>query len=101
MPIIEATIVPLGTASTSLSEYVAGCHSVIDKYNVKWQLTPMGTVFEGELNIILRIIQEMHEMPFDQGAQRVMTTIKIDDRRDVKGTIEQKIASVESKLTGR
>ena len=98
MAIVEATIVPLGTGDTSLSHYVADCHRVIDKYNIKWQLTPMGTVFEGELDIILKIIQEMHEVPFDKGAQRVSTTIKIDDRRDRKGSIEQKIDSVMSKL---
>lgn len=94
MAIIEATIVPLGTGETSLSLYVANCHKVIEKYNVTWTLTPMGTVFEGELDMILRIIQEMHEMPFDQGAQRVSTIIKIDDRRDRIATMEQKLASV-------
>ncbi|OPL09647.1 MAG: hypothetical protein AVO33_06455 [delta proteobacterium ML8_F1] len=98
MAIIEVTVVPLGTGDTSLSKYVADCHRVIEKYNVTWELTPMGTVFEGELSMILKIIREMHEVPFDKGAQRVSTTIRIDDRRDHKATLEQKKKSVMDKL---
>jgi uncharacterized protein (TIGR00106 family) len=98
MAIIEVTVVPLGTGDTSLSRYVADCHRVIEKYNVKWELTPMGTVFEGELPMILKIIREMHEVPFDNGARRVSTTIRIDDRRDQVATIEQKMKSVKDKL---
>ena len=97
MAVVEVTIAPIGTCETSLSQYVADCHHVIKKYNIKWQLTPMGTVFEGELDLILRIIQEMHEVPFDNGAMRVSTSIKIDDRRDKVGTIVQKINSVMEK----
>lgn len=40
----------------------------------------------------------MHEVPFQQGAVRVTTLLKIDDRRDKKGTMEQKIAAVQDKL---
>ncbi|MBN2259706.1 MAG: MTH1187 family thiamine-binding protein [Clostridiales bacterium] len=98
MAVVEVTIVPLGTGETSLSQYVADCHHVINKYNVTFQLTPMSTVFEGDLDFILKIIKEMHEIPFDKGVMRVSTTIKIDDRRDKNGTIEQKINSVKEKL---
>jgi uncharacterized protein YqgV (UPF0045/DUF77 family) len=40
----------------------------------------------------------MHEQPFGQGAARVSTLIKIDDRRDKPGSIEGKIRSVREKL---
>jgi len=36
----------------------------------------------------------MHEAPFAQGAKRVLTTIKIDDRRDKPITIESKVEAV-------
>lgn len=39
----------------------------------------------------------MHEVLFDNGAMRVSTSITIDDRRDKKGTMEQKLQSVDEK----
>jgi uncharacterized protein YqgV (UPF0045/DUF77 family) len=40
----------------------------------------------------------MHQTPFKKGALRVLTTLKIDDRRDKKGTLEGKKKAVQSKL---
>ncbi|MDK2820916.1 MAG: hypothetical protein PWP31_881 [Clostridia bacterium] len=99
MAIVEATIVPIGTSTTSVSKYVADCHKVLqDVKDIKYMLTPMGTIFEGELDAILEVIRKMHEIPFKEGAMRVSTMIKIDDRRDKKGTMEQKLNSVKEKL---
>jgi uncharacterized protein YqgV (UPF0045/DUF77 family) len=39
----------------------------------------------------------MHEVPFKAGAARVVTTIKIDDRRDRDATMDRKVKSVMSK----
>ncbi|SDY50479.1 MTH1187 family thiamine-binding protein [Tindallia californiensis] len=98
MAIVEATITPLGTASTSISQYVANCHKVLNHYpEIKYQLTPMGTIFEGELSTILQVIEKMHEVPFTSGAQRVSTSIKIDDRRDKQATMSEKLRSVQEK----
>jgi len=99
MAIVHVSITPIGTGSTSISPYVAACHTVLRaKPNLKWQLTPMGTIIEGELSDILSVIQEMHEVPFAKGALRVSTQIKIDDRRDTPASMAAKVASVEEKL---
>jgi len=97
--IVEVCIVPLGTGSTSVSEYVAACHKVLQQEkDLKYQLTPMATIIEGDLDRILAVIRKMHEVPFAAGAGRVSTTIRIDDRRDKERTMADKIASVEAKL---
>lgn len=99
MVIAELTIVPLGTESTSLSSYVADCHQLLknqDKLN--FRLTPMGTILEGKLTDIFEITKKMHEVPFDSGALRVTTNLKIDDRRDKQAAMDKKIDSVQSKL---
>jgi len=97
--VVETTIVPLGTGSTSVSQYVVDCHKVLQKETrVKYQLTPMGTIIEGDLDVILEVIRKMHEVPFENGAMRVSTSIKIDDRRDKTGSIDQKLNSVKEKL---
>lgn len=99
MAVVEVTIVPLGTGSPSLSQYVAGCHKVLtEAADLNYQLTPMSTIIEGNLERILEVIRQMHETPFGAGAQRVSTTIRIDDRRDKALTMAGKIKSVTDKL---
>jgi uncharacterized protein (TIGR00106 family) len=58
----------------------------------------MGTIIEGDLDAILPVVRRMHEAPFAEGALRVSTLIKVDDRRDKDHTIEGKIRSVREKL---
>lgn len=100
MAVVEVSVVPLGTGSTSLSPYVAECEKTLREHckDLKYELTAMGTIIEGDLDRILALIRRLHEVPFNQGALRVSTAIKIDDRRDKKGGIEQKIKSVEDRL---
>jgi len=46
----------------------------------------------------MRIALRMHEAPFRKGALRVLTTLKIDDRRDRKGTLAGKKQAVQKEL---
>lgn len=99
MAIVQFTTVPLGTGSPSVSHYVAECHKIVQNQSeVNYQLTPMSTILEGDLDKILELIRKVHELPFDKGALRVSTSIKIDDRRDKVASMEQKMNSVQSKL---
>ena len=99
MDIVEVVIVPLGTGSASVSKYVAECHKVlVQAKDLKYQLTPMSTIIEGELDRIFEVVRQMHEVPFQSGALRVGTTIRIDDRRDKKLTMEGKMQAVMEKL---
>jgi len=100
MAVVQVSVVPLGTASPSLSRYVAGAWEVLETAeDLEYQLTPMGTVIEGDLNRILQVIQQMHENAFGPEVKRVATTIIIDDRRDKKLTMEGKLQSVKAKLS--
>ncbi|QJD82691.1 MTH1187 family thiamine-binding protein [Cohnella herbarum] len=103
MAIVQVTIVPLGTGTPSVSDYVAAVHQVLEQNSerVKFQLTPMSTIIEGDLEDLLSVVRRMHEVPFENGAMRVSTSITIDDRRDKHGTMEQKLQSVEQKLKDR
>ncbi|WP_144551518.1 MTH1187 family thiamine-binding protein [Bacillus mycoides] len=100
MAIVDVSIIPVGTGNPSVSEYVAEVQKVLEKNadRVKYQLTPMNTVIEGDLPVLFEVIQQMHEVPYTKGAKRVATTIRIDDRRDKESTMEKKLNSVRSKL---
>jgi uncharacterized protein (TIGR00106 family) len=98
MAILEISVVPIGTKETSLSSYVADCIRILKKERVRHELTSMGTNIEGDLKDLMKIALRMHEIPFKKGARRVLTTLKIDDRRDKKGTLSGKKRAVQSKL---
>ncbi len=98
MAVVFLTITPLGTGTPSVSRYVAGCERLLRDSGLTHELTAMGTIIEGELDAILAVVRRMHEHPFSEGAARVSTFLKIDDRRDKPHTIAGKMRSVREKL---
>lgn len=97
--IAEITVVPIGTKTPSVSKYVARAVDELKKLGLKPELTAMGTVFEAEdIALVLKAFEVVHDSVFEQGAERVVTTLKIDERRDKGGTIKQKMHSVYSRL---
>lgn len=98
MAILEISVVPIGTSDTGLSGYVADCLRILKKEKVKFELSSMGTNIEGNLKDLFKIALKMHQVPFQKGALRVLTTLKIDDRRDKRGTLEGKKRAVVNKL---
>ncbi|MCM3442139.1 MTH1187 family thiamine-binding protein [Metabacillus halosaccharovorans] len=102
MAIVDVTIIPVGTTTPSVSEYVADIQHILKKFEeegkINYKLTPMNTIIEGELPTLFQVISAIHEAPFQKGIQRVATNIRIDDRRDKKTTMEGKLESVEKHL---
>jgi len=97
--IVEFTVVPLG--ERNLSRYVAEVVKLLERKGVKYQLTPMATVFEARsVGEAFAIIEEAHELMFELGAERVSTAVKIDDRRDKERHMEDKVKSVMEKVRG-
>jgi uncharacterized protein (TIGR00106 family) len=93
--VAEVSIVPVGTADTGISRYIAASLEVLEgKKDLSYRLTPMGTVIEGPLDKLFEAVREMHEIPFNKGALRVVTHLKIDDRRDKTATMAGKVESV-------
>ena len=98
MAVVEVCLIPIGTKETSVSKYVAEAEKILMAEGVKYKLNPMGTVIETDADKALEVIRKMQESVFDKGADRVYSVIKMDDRRDKKASMEQKIKSVEDKL---
>lgn len=95
MAVVQISCTPLGEGTGGISKFVAGCLTLVKESGLEYQLTPMGTIVEGDIDAIFTLLRKMHESPFNAGAQRVSTLIKIDDRRDREHTMQGKLNSVE------
>lgn len=99
----------MATASLSISaesgkgirEYVAIALDVLDELGIRYQLTPMATNMEGDVETICRALSIIHERCHERGAARVGSLLKIDDRIDVPQTMESKVEHVEAIRKGR
>jgi uncharacterized protein (TIGR00106 family) len=94
--LVEFSVVPIG-AGVSVSKYVAECMRIVEASGLDYRINPMGTVLEGEYDDVMSVVRQCH-MRVMELSQRVVTTIKIDDRKGLIGGIEGKVRSVEEKL---
>ena len=97
MAIAEVSIVPIATESTSLSTYIGACLKVLEESGLTHEVHGMGTNIEGDLRDLFEVVLKMHEVPFEAGALRVVTTVKIDDRRDKKTSAKDKVKAALTK----
>jgi uncharacterized protein (TIGR00106 family) len=102
MATADLTILALGRADASASEYVAAVQrKLAEQDRVRYVMHAMGTSLEGPTADILAIVGELHAVPFEQGIPRVYTVLKLDERRDKpEQTLADKVASVERRLAG-
>lgn len=95
MAIVEVNIVPMGTTSPSISSYIADCCELVKKEtDVKYQITPMSTILEGDLDRVMDVVKKMHKVPFGDSVQRVVTSITIDERKDKPTSMESRVDAV-------
>jgi len=82
----------------SKSAFVARVLDIVDRSGLAYQLTPMGTIIEGEtVAEVLTVINEAYiELQKDCG--RIYSSIKIDYRDGQVGRLGKKVNSVEEKL---
>jgi len=81
----------------SLSQYVARSLDIIDRSGVPYQLTPMGTILEGEWDEVMDVVRQCYER-MSEDCDRISVTIKVDARKGRSGRLKAKIASVEGKV---
>lgn len=98
MALLEISVVPVGTTTQSIGDYIADVVLACKKAKVKYKLTDMGTIIEGETADLFTIARKLHETPFKKGVRRVITTISIDDRRDKRVKIDDKVKSVMTRI---
>ena len=95
MIISQLSIAPVGK-DVSLSKYVKKVISVLKENNIKFETNDMATVIETEdLETLFNVVEKAHKAVIESGVQRVITELKIDDRRDKNVTMGTKIKSLQ------
>jgi len=91
MIVAELSLIPVGVGA-SVSKYVKAALREIEDSGLNVERGAMSTTIEAEnLSTLLKAVEKAHEAVFTAGAKRVVTSIKIDERRDKKLSIKSKI----------
>ena len=98
MAFMQIMISPKVPGGGSISPYVAEIQKYLKSTKFPHQLHDMGTIVEGKVGELITLARKLHEIPFKKGIQRVYTIIQIDDRRDKKVSLGEKVKSVRKKM---
>ena len=94
MIISQLSIAPVGEG-TSLSKYVKIVINILNENNIEFKTNDMATIIETEnLSQLFDVVKKAHNSVLDAGAKRVITELKIDDRRDKMVRIGTKVNSL-------
>ena len=96
MVLLEFSMTP-STQGESKSRHVARILDIIDRSGLPYQLTPMGTILEGEWAEVMGVVTRCFEHLAKQHA-RIGTHIKIDYRAGPAGRLQGKVESVQARL---
>jgi len=95
MIVAEVSVTVLGEGS-SISRFVRVAVETLKRSGLKTLPGPNGTSLEAvSIDQILNAVKAAHMAVVDAGAKRVVTTLKIDDRRDKPATIETKLRAID------
>lgn len=92
------SIIPVGTGE-EMKELIAKTLKIIEKSELDYQLTSMGTIIEGDWDEIITLVKKCHE-EIKNLADRIVTNILIDDRQDMSGRLKNKVLEVEYAIGG-
>jgi len=94
MIVAEVSVSVLGEGS-SIGQFVRLAVEALKHSGLKTLPGPNSTSIEAaSIDEILGAVKAAHMAVVDAGANRVVTTLKIDDRRDKPATLETKLSAI-------
>ena len=84
----------------SVSVYVAQIIDIIDRSGLPYQLTPMGTILEGEWDETFGVVKACFDHLREAGCTRIGRNLKVDWRAGPAGRVRSKTAKV-AQVLGR
>jgi uncharacterized protein (TIGR00106 family) len=98
MVLLEFSMTP-STREESKSRHVARILDIIDRSGLTYQLTPMGTILEGEWDAVMAVVTDCFKA-LEADCPRIAAQIKIDYRAVSGSRMKSKVDAVEA-LLGR
>ncbi len=96
--IAEVNLLPLGEG-VGVSKVLAPALRELETRGVRYEVTAMCTIFEAtSIDEAFEVTKAMHEAVFRGGVKRIVTSVKIDDRRDRESSMQEKVAVLTKEL---
>jgi uncharacterized protein (TIGR00106 family) len=96
--IADVCVIPMGIG-LSVSKEVSVCERIFAEAGLKTKLHAYGTNLEGEWDDVFAAIKRCHETLHSMGVVRISSSMRFGTRTDREQTMDDKIRSVEAKLT--
>ncbi|KAF2139147.1 uncharacterized protein K452DRAFT_290247 [Aplosporella prunicola CBS 121167] len=96
--VADFCLVPIGTASASVSHEVAHVQRFLRDCGLKYSMHSAGSTLEGPWDDVMRVIGQCHSLIHSNGVVRIQTDIRIGTRTDKKQSFEDKVSAVEKLL---
>lgn len=93
MVLLEFAMAPHGQGE-SVSRHVARILDIIDRSGVPYQLTPMGTILEGDWEQVLGVVTDCFRA-LQVDSARIGMNLKLDYRAGSESRLRSKIDAVE------
>ena len=94
MVLAQLSVYPIGEG-VSLGRFVKKGVKIIEESGYPFQVGGMSTSLEvPDLQELFDLVTKIRQAQLDEGAQRVIIELKVDDRRDKQATLRGKIDSV-------
>ena len=100
MVLLEFQISPRADGD-SVSALVAQAIDIVDRSGLTYQLTPMGTILEGEWDETFAVVKACFDQLRSSGCTRIGVHLKVDWRDGPAGRLQAKTAKVEQVLGRR
>ena len=96
MVLLEFSMAPVGQGE-SVSAHVARVIDLIDRSGLPYQLTPMGTIVEGEWDEVMGLVTRCFKM-LEAEFSRINVQMKVDYRDAPGGRLKAKTARIQERL---
>ena len=96
MVLLEFAMTPTGEGE-SLSRHVARILDIVDRSGVSYQLTAMGTILEGDFDVVMGVVTDCFRA-LQADCKRIGMNLKMDYRAGTESRLRSKIARVEEHL---
>lgn len=90
--VADFCVIPMGTASTSMTPYVAECQRVLQRSGLTHAMHAYGTNVEGPWDDVMNAIRDCHDAVHAMGCQRISTSIKIGPARHPHAIVRRNAA---------